>query len=291
MVATFDARQTILSKKKKEFLKKIYIEFSSALEKTLLSYISLPIHVSIKDINYFSYENYQKGTEGSFLWNLFAIEPVGTLGLLKIQNNLVLVALDRILGGPGKLSAEKKEQLSLIELKMSEALVNQILNRLNAVLETYGECSFHAQAMAQNNKDLKFLSADDPVIVVSFETSFGELQGKMDVCFPVTFLDPILATVDKQDQQSFGNLSDPKIAHIVKEKMGPLLVPVCAYLGELKLPLEELLALEPGHVICLGPIHKDLVVKVANVPVFLGSPGVSNENLAVQVRVEVPCKK
>ncbi len=82
-------------------------------------------------------------------------------------------------------------------------------------------------------------------------------------------------------------MNDPKIAHIAKEKMSHLAVPVTAYLGEIKLPLQELSSLEPGHVICLGRVENGLVVKVGGLPVFIGSPGISNDHLGVKIIKDV----
>lgn len=281
-IKKFDVRQTGIPKKKKDSIEKIYADFSVSLETVLVNYVSLPAKVSFQGLNFSSYENYLKSINRGVLYSIFDVEPMELSGLVCLDNDLVLVSIDRILGGEGQLPSTKRE-LSIIEMKMSEALVSKILNRLNAVWETFGECSFKFKASSQLIGKMKFVSPEESVISASFSVTLGTITGILDICFPMSFVKPFLASLDKSESHALGDLSDPKVIPIIRHKMEGIPVFVRAYLGELQIALKELTDLEVGDVIRLGSVEKNLLVKANQVPVFLGKPGVFNNKLAIEV--------
>ncbi len=280
-VKPFNVHDVSLAKKKKDFLERIHTEFAVALTSTLASYVSLSAKVTFQGVRQFNYETVQKEEKKGSLYSFFEIEPVSAHALLRLDAPLVLVSIDRILGGTGE-SPEARE-LSVIETKMAEALMNRILNQLNAAWELFGEFSFKLKSNAQTCTAFRFLAPEDPVLVITLNVLLNKTSGLLDVCFPFSFVKPFLSSLEKSQGHSLGDLNDPKICRALQSRFEHLKVPVRAVLGEQQLPLKDISDLGCGDVIRLGPTDFPLRIDVGNIPLLLGRPGSANKRCAVQI--------
>lgn len=280
-VKAFNVNDVSLAKKKKELLERIHLDFASALAATLANYISVPSKISLSTIRQSTYEAYQKETARGSLFSFFEIEPTGSHAIMRLESPLVLVAIDRILGGAGNLIEAR--ELSVIETKMAEALMGKVLNQLNAAWEMFGEFSFKLKSNSQTSSAFRFLSAEDPVLVVSFQVQLQQTSGMLDVCFPFMFVKPFLSTLEKSEGHALGDLSDPKICRALQGRFEHLQVRLRVLLGQEELTLQEITALECGDVIRLESTEKSLVVLADHIPVFQAMPGSFNKKMAVQI--------
>lgn len=283
----FDFTQTGMARKKKESLERMHADFAVSLGSTLVSYITLPTQVVLKSIQQQSYESYQKSVEGALLFSLFDIEPMEMSGLLRMDAAIVLAAIDRILGGEGVAPATPRD-LSLIELKMAEALMAKILNQLNGAWELFGEFSFKLKSNAQLPGAFRFLAPEESVLVITFDVTVKDVKGIFQACFPFAFVKPFLTNLEKSQERPLGDLRDPKIACALQTRFEDIQVPLQVILGEQELSLKDLTSLERGDVIRLVDVATLLTATVGNVPVFQVAPGISNKKMAVRVSSAAP---
>ncbi len=289
-VKGFDIRYSSMPRKVKDSLLHCHAAFCESLIDSLNAYVSLPVHAALKSIVQMTYADYQETVKQSSVFYLFDIHPACSQGLLRLDSPLVVTAIDRVLGGDGK-KAKGKNSLSLIEMKMAEAFMSQILNQINMMWERFGEFTFTGKTSAQSGTGVDFMRADESLLMACFVLGLGDVAGYMDVCLPYSLIKPILSAIEKYNESSFGDLEDPKIATILKSKMENIHIPLKVSLCEFEMSLKKLMGLKSGDVIRIYDLNKEITVKTDGTSIFSGQAGVFNDKFAVQIHSLVPLKK
>src|SRR5690606_5084001 len=132
---------------------------------------------------------------------------------------------------------------------------------------------------------LQMVSPNETVVVISLNTTIGEASGMINICIPHVVLEPIIPrlSVHYWMQTDKKERVPEEIARIEKN-IQKAEVPVISELGTADISIQDFLMLDVGDVIELNQqIHQPLVIKVGDIPKFIGQPGKKNKKLAIQV--------
>jgi flagellar motor switch protein FliM len=205
-------------------------------------------------------------------------EPSGPArASLFFNTDAVAVTLEGVLGGAGGTTAGLGSALSVAQTALVSRVVKQLADDfVRAVREEVGVTIRVTSARSIAAGDERDMNISDGLGV---ECAFDGLlpSAKISLAMGAEALEAAIKEQEPEDLAA----GDPRFAEALHE------VPVeaVAELGRVSLGLRRLLTLQVGQVLRLNSAIDDpVVVRIAGVPKFSGSPVISRGQLAIQIK-------
>jgi flagellar motor switch protein FliM len=232
----------------------------------------------------YKFDDFLKTLPSPVCMGIYKIEPLKGASLLAMDNNLVFTIIDSILGGTGTPSIpENGRMFTSIELKLMQKMVNDALQDMEKAWAPLHATKMNLLRMDMNPRLVTIVPPEYQVITMELEIQIENIKGSMIFAVPYITIDPIRDKLKNGVQ--FDKLSiDGKWLRRLTAELVEAPVEVVVEMGHAPITLREMLRLEVGDTIMLDKdIRSDLVVKVGGVSKFIGVPGVSKGNKAVQM--------
>lgn len=210
------------------------------------------------------------------------MEPFEQPVLFSVSTDLLYGAVDRILGGSGKLAVVPKE-FTAAEYTVADAFVGPCLDKLCKGLSDVVETSWQVEDRFCNLSMAQILPSQDVVLTVYFQVGGEFLHGDLRLAIPLAALEPHLESMNKGN--SLGLRRAPgAMREIVARSIKKVPVEMSVCLGKAHIRLRQLLSLREGDVVPLQTtVGEPLVAPIQGVPKFKGKVGVRGKRLAFQV--------
>lgn len=118
-------------------------------------------------------------------------EPAGHKIVAHLDNNMVHLLIDRLLGGSGDVASENRP-LSETEAGVIQYLIMQVMATVWKVFGEAGRYHFRFDKFVFNASDAStLLSAKEPAVVIAFRVGIGELSGFVKLLFPKQFIEKV----------------------------------------------------------------------------------------------------
>ncbi len=208
------------------------------------------------------------------------MQPFKQPVLLTASTSLLYGAVDRILGGSGKVSRVPKD-FTQAEYTVADALVGPCVDKLVESLEEVVGLQWSVQSRFCNPSMAQILPSQDVVLSVYFQVSGEFLIGDIRLLIPFQVLEPHL---DKFGKDSVTRLEPGAMQEQVARVVKGVPIDLSVQLGGARISLRQLLDLQRGDVIPLDTrVGGHAMVPVMGKPKFLGQIGRMGNRLAVQV--------
>ena len=232
------------------------------------------------------FETLMNALTGSVSIYVLHLPPLDHLALLSISSGLLYAAVDRILGGSGRVQSVPNE-LSSAEYTVADAFVTPALDHICRSLEMIGDIDWEIEGRFSNVSSAQILGAHEVAASLYFQVTGDFMLGDMRLVLPHASLEPHLAKLGRSRVSGF-NLEPGRMRSAVEGSMKGVDVEFGVQLGEAMLTIQDLMALRVGDVVTLDTRAGDhLVAPVEGVPKFLGRLGRKGRRLAYCVDSEV----
>lgn len=259
-------------------------QFTTVLSSTLRA-VS---HVSMTSIDQRSYDEYVASTPNPTFLAILATPPWAGSSAFQMPLTIALTAIDFLLGGHGKGTAERS--LTEIELGLMKNLIDRAMAELtyafNSVAEVHPQIARHES----NPQFAQIAAPSDMMIVVTFHLKLNDIEGTATLCYPYNTLQPVLDSFTGNLAQVLptGNKAHEAAARLERAVLD---VPVefRAEFPSVRLTTDDLAALRAGDVIPLGiTTDQPLTGIVGGVPTFVVRPARKGKRLACQILSTLP---
>lgn len=163
--------------------------------------------------------------------------------------------------------------------------MNRIFPSIREVWQVVAELNPVLEAIELNPMFTQIIPLTDMVVLITLELRIAEAFGLMNICLPFVVIEPILDRLNAQIW--FAKASKPSTAQSIaniQHRLNQAQVPVTVELGKATITVGELLNINVGDVIQLDQYVKGLLdIKIGNQVKFKGTPGVSENRMAVQI--------
>lgn len=217
---------------------------------------------------------------GPVAFYVVEMEPFKQPCLLTASTSLLYGAVDRILGGSGKIGAVPKD-FTDAEHTVAEALIQPCLDRICESLADVVALQSKIQGRFCNPSAAQIMPSQDVVMSVYFQVSGEFLIGDLRLTMPFSEIEPLLDrfTRDRHAVAEQGSLKEA-----MQQSLQDVSVGVSGQLGEAKIRLRQMLALQPGDVIPLETrIGETAVVPVEGKPKFRAHIGRIGNRIGLQL--------
>ena len=215
------------------------------------------------------------------LWVTLEVQPVGTRLLFTIEQSLILMCLDCLLGGsPDKPPRERR--FSEIDTILTQRLIDAMVHQLSLVWQDLAGLTLSVVEIETFNDASQIAPVSEPTLVIVIESRVNKHSASMTLLIPWIAIDPVAHRLS--GKETAAPEADSAGAAEIGRAMGGVPVTLRAEVAAIDLPIEEILALGPGSLIKLGAQAEQGVTLFAeNVKLARAQPGCNGPRRAIQV--------
>ena len=285
-VRVYDFRRpNKLSKDQINTLHVIYENYARSLATYLSGQLRSSVAMEVVSVEQLTYEEFIRSVSSPTIINIFSLDPLAGNAIMEINPNLGFTFLDKVLGGPG-IALEKVRALTEIESMIMENLCQKMLSYMVEPWENIVELQPTVERVETNPQLTQLVSPSEVMIIISLETTLGNVVGYINICIPFLLLEPIVKKLNVQFYYSAsgqGEKSEEKF-NTIKHELESAKIPIRVVVGSTVINVGELLELAVGDVIKLEKkTTEDWDIIVGEKPKFIGKPGIFHKKVAVQV--------
>ncbi len=208
------------------------------------------------------------------------MEPFKQPVLFTASTSLLYGAVDRILGGSGKVTKVPKD-FTQAEHTVAEALVGPCLDRISEALAEVVKLKWSFVNRFCNPSMAQILPSQDVVISVYFQAAGDFLLGDLRLVIPFASLEPLL---DKFGRDAVARLEPGAMKTTLASTVRDMPIDIAVELGGANIRLRQLLELQPGDVVPLVTrVGTPATVPVMGIPKFTAHIGRIGNRFGVQV--------
>lgn len=284
-VKTYDfTRPDKFSKDQLRTLQALHEHMARSVEVGMAGYLRSPMETRVASVEELSFEEFTRGLSNPTVLAVVGLSPLGGSMALEINPNIGFAIVDRLLGGPGEEPRQIRE-FSEIELSVMRRIIGRMLESLTEAWKHVVELEAEIERMEVSPQFTQVAPLRDMTVVVSLDLRVGAAEGRMNLCYPYSTLEPVAAHLNAQSL--FGRGAGDRegaFAGDIKERLASVRLPMRVILGESRVTLRDFSELRVGDVLQLNArVDEALLVKVGERPKFLGKPGQVGDRLAVEV--------
>ncbi|MDE3838526.1 flagellar motor switch protein FliM [Bacillus methanolicus] len=284
-VKVYDFKRALrFSKDQIRSLTRLHENFARLLTTFFSAQLRTYVQIGVASADQIPYEEFIRSIPKMTILNVFEVPPLDGRIIMEVNPNVAYAMLDRMMGGRGT-SFNKVENLTEIEEKIMSTTFERAFEYLREAWATVADIDPILTEFEVNPQFLQMVSPNETVVVISLNTTIGETSGMINICIPHIVLEPIIPKLSVHYwMQTEKKEREPEEIAILEKRIQNADVPVIAELGTSEISIQEFLLLDVGDVIELNQaIDQPLLIKIGEIPKFLGQPGKVNKKLAVQV--------
>ena len=208
------------------------------------------------------------------------LEPFRLPVLFTASTSLLYGAVDRILGGSGKVTKVPKD-FTQAEHTVAEALVGPCLDRICESLAEVVKLKWSFVNRFCNPSMAQILPSQDVVLSIYFQAIGDFLLGDLRLVIPFVSLEPLL---DRFGRDQVSRLEPGAMRDSVATTVRSMPIDLAVQLGGASIRLRQLMELQPGDVIPLATrVGSPAVVPGMGKPKFTAHVGRIGNRFGVQV--------
>ncbi|WHY88399.1 flagellar motor switch protein FliM [Neobacillus novalis] len=284
-VYDFKRAQKRLSTEQLRVLKKIHESFAYRLSSTFSTQLRTITQVDVVSAEQLTYEDFIQTLPGNTV--LAVLEAAGQEKRLALNfpPRMAFAMIDLLLGGKGTWENTETTSITPIESNVLKRVVEGVIQNLHKAWTDMITLKLKSASVETNPQFLQLVDPADPVVVMTFTVSFGEMLERMQLCMPYTLIEPFISNLSAHNllvhsQEVKNNLEND----FIQERIEHLTVPVRVELGRAAISIEEFLGLSVNDVIQLDQlVDEPLSVKINDETKFLAFPGTKKSRMAIKI--------
>ena len=205
--------------------------------------------------------------------------------LVAVEMNLIVSAVNSMLGGDGEVNTESASSLSPVEFKLSRRISKQIERFMEDSWAPIKELDFKPNKIDTEHQFLAVAGNNEKVFGSSAKVAISEsVVGTIRIAYPISFIEPILDTLRINDQGDDLALSDPEWDKSLRDAVNDIEVTLTVELGRIVLKIHEFLNLKEGDFLDVKKKQGDiLLAKIRDSNVFEVTVGDKDGTLVAEI--------
>jgi flagellar motor switch protein FliM len=274
-------RPTKFSTDKERRIRRAMDTFTERAATRLVAEHRTAIEIEIIDIGQFTWVNaFAQVPDGSVLVTLDTA-PHEARMLLTSELPVVLVALERMLGGRPE-TASRDRELTDIDLMVVQRLFSTIVEALSSVWFDVAEMTLAIASVDTQAEVVQVTAASEPTLALTLEARLDGLASTMSLLVPYGAIAPVASAFSRRDEEVA--VHDPRAVAAVNFGLSLVDVNLRAEVAATQMSVRDLLALQPGDVVRLDAgAEAEVTLYADHTPVHRARGGRSGKHRAVQV--------
>lgn len=240
--------------------------------------------VHVQSVDQMSYEEFIKSIPNITTIAIVDMAPLKGKAVFEVDPGITFAIIDRLFGGEGK-SPNLDRELTDVESSVMEKIIIRLLNDLKEAWTSIIGLRPKLDALESNPQFVQIVPPNDMVVLVTFATKIGEIEGMINFCIPYITIEPIVSKLSAQLwYASIRKGSTSESMQALRKRLNSIFVPVVAELGRTRVTFGDVFGLQPGDVIKLdNKFSEEICLRVGTRTKFRCRPGVFGSKKAVQI--------
>lgn len=280
----YDFRRPVsISKLSMRSLETSHARLAANLSERLALFFRMDCTVKVSKLGNVPFAKFKDGLENLAHLAMFQVEGLRGIGVLNLGLPLAMAVVDRLLGGKGQgPSGTANRVLTEIETALVEDLVLLIAREWADLWRTGAEeMKVTSLGVETSGAFLQTSAPDAGTLVVDCEMTLGEMNGSFQLGLPFSMIENQLKRADKMQRRDEGETSKKMEWY---EPYDGITVPITAEWRVREISVSDVLKFKVGDVL---EMPKNLIdktyVRLADRPEFIGTVGIENGRVAVQL--------
>jgi len=265
-------------------LRMIHETYARFFQTTMATYLRVNAEIHVKRVRQINYGEYLKELESPAAIFVFCMEPLTGSILTSISSQLIVLLIDRILGGPGQ-APEAGKELTEIEQTVVEKIISRALDNYQEAWEKIGDFRPKFENFETNPGFVQVVAPNESCGVIDFDITVNEVPGTMSVCLPYLVVEPIVDKLSTSEWFTVGKKASTdetkaQMSEVVKEMQ----VAIRAMVGGSTVTMNDLMAMEKDTVVRLdNKTDEPLSVQVGRAKKFTARPGLMGQRKVIKI--------
>ncbi len=229
-------------------IRALHESFARNLSLSIAGYTRTVLEVTISSIDQLTYQEFLLSVPLATCFNVVECSPLKGKIVVEINPSILLVIIDRLMGGSSKPVSQPNRELTEIEWVVAQRIIDKILSELRGVWSTVVDISPRVVDKENNPYFAQVLAPNELVLLVCFDVRMGDAHGILSICYPINFLEPLIPNLIKRQ-------AGKSVKTEMKQKWHQNLLSVSSnlrgVLDTIKLEVKDIVSLKVGDVIAL----------------------------------------
>jgi flagellar motor switch protein FliM len=264
-------------------IKRALETFCRTASTRLSAELRMPLELEVINVSQLTWGNAHAQVPSRSVSCLVDVPGVATRMLLSAEMNLVVSAIELLLGGnAGDGAAHRERRLTDIDWALARHFVERLIAQLSIVWEDITDVELALAGLDMHLETAQTAPVSEPTLALTMEARMDRDSATLALLLPYSAIAPVAHRFSSRDD--VGATDDESQSAAVREAVGRVEMTVRAEVAAVDLPIEQVLALKPGDVLRLDARADDGVTLFADaVPMHRAMPGRSGGRRAVQV--------
>lgn len=266
-------------------LQMMHETFARLTTTSLSAQLRTLVHVHVVSVDQLTYEEFTRSIPSPTTLGIINMDPLKGSSVVELDPSITFAIIDRLFGGKGE-SLKTNRELTDIELSVIEGIIVRLLGNLRESWANVIDLRPRLGNIETNPQFAQIVPPNNMVVLTTFDTKVGDVEGMMNFCLPYITIEPIISKLSAQYwYSSIRKGITTENLNLIKEQISDVKIEVVAKLSETELKFDEIAAVRKGDVIRLnGAIKSDVDVIIGDGIKFKGKPGVVGKRRAIQVK-------
>jgi flagellar motor switch protein FliM len=255
-------------------------ELRSELQLAVLSTDQLPYGAVMSD----------EVSRHSFV-SVLRIDQLGTELALVLDMPLAQTLVSRLLGGSGHVTGlpaattAAATTLTAVEVAVARRAVASLVESLSSAWLDLAQVSLSMAGTSTNPTSVQLVPSSEPSLLLNISAAIDGVASVITLLVPHRSVEPIMHHFETGAMYGPAAEDDARNRELMRAAVGEVDVELRAEAGAVRLPLAEVLAIQPGDTVRLRrPVERGVTLCVGDVETYDASPGRNGNLRAVQVR-------
>jgi flagellar motor switch protein FliM len=242
----------------------------------------IPMEIEIIDVVQLTFSDAHALCNRNAMTATLEVDPIGTKILLTMDVPLLLGSIERLLGSPSE-GPPAERSLTEIDLMLVRRVFDTFVEALSTTWNQLAEeVSMKRLTLDVHTETAQTVGASEPTLAIEMEARMQGTTAKVAVLLPHRSVQQISAAYSKRSDAD--READPESAAAVREGLGGVDITLRAEVGDVRMPVREVLALQPGDIIPLGiPADAAMALRADDVTLHHVRPGRHGRARAIQI--------
>jgi flagellar motor switch protein FliM len=273
-------RPTKFTSEQERRLKRSLEAFCRTASTRLSAELRVPLELEVINSTQLTWSNAHAQVVSNSITALIDAQPIGTRLMLALEPGLVLGAIELLLGGSDP-SEVRERRLTDIDFALARHFCERMCAQLSVIWTDMAELELTVAQLETHLETAQMVPVSEPTLTLTMEARLAGTSTTVALLLPWSAIAPVADRfAAREDAPDRGAEEIDR----VRRAVGSVGMTVRAEVAAIELPIEQVLALQPGDVLSLGaPAESGITLYADKVPVHRAKPGRSGSRRAVQV--------
>jgi flagellar motor switch protein FliM len=273
-------RPTKFTSDQERRLKRSLEAFCRTASTRLSAELRVPLELEVINSTQLTWSNAHAQVVSNSISALVDMQPIGTRLMLALEPGLVLGAIELLLGG-SEPTEIRERRMTDIDFALAKHFSDRLIAQLSVIWTDMAEIELAVAQLESHLETAQMVAVSEPTLTFTIEARFAGTSTTVALLLPWSAIEPVVDRFSARDDAPDRGAEE---IDRVRRAVGGVDMTVRAEVASIELPIEQVLALQPGDVLSLdAPAEAGITLYADKVPVHRAKPGRSGSRRAVQI--------